>query len=266
MSSKKNEVKKIMDISEIISDAIKYPLSDWEKILMLGVIIVISSISSLVSDLGVKNGILLTTLGIVGILVGLLVEGYMFRIVRSSLSGISELPNFDEQFGMFKDGLKVVVAEIIYALPAILIFIISVAIAAITTLGTAGITELSNSAVMLGILVGAGIGGVIALLYMLIILPIMAVAIANMALNDEFAAAFRFHEILEKIREISWGNLLIWYIVMIVLLIILTLLGGIISGAFSLLHPFIGSMILYLLIMPYIDMFLSRSVALACKT
>jgi hypothetical protein len=33
-----------MDISEIIGDALRYPLSDWKKILILGFIILVDSI------------------------------------------------------------------------------------------------------------------------------------------------------------------------------------------------------------------------------
>jgi hypothetical protein len=112
-----------MDIGDIVSDAIKYPLSDWTKILMLGIILVIASISSIVGAF-TQNGTLISVLGLIGFIVGLFGYGYLFRIIKASLAGISELPEFDEWPDMFIDGIKVVIVGFIYALPAILIILI----------------------------------------------------------------------------------------------------------------------------------------------
>ncbi|AEG19088.1 DUF4013 domain-containing protein [Methanobacterium paludis] len=247
-----------MDVGGIVSDAIKYPISDWKKILMLGIIIVISSISGLAASIGTTNSGVLTVLGIIGFLVGLLISGYILRIIKASLAGVSEIPDFDSWPDMFIDGIKVAVVGIVYAIPAILVIIISVAAAAISL----GISELSNPSAAAGLLMGAGIGGTIAFLYLLIIIPIIAMAIANMAYNDTFGSAFKFNEILNKIGSIGWGNLIIWYIVMIVLYFVMALIGAIISSIFSIISPVVGSVVLFLFIMPYIYMFIARSVGL----
>ena len=247
-----------MDVGAIVSDAIKYPISDWKKIIMLGIIIVISSISSLAIAAGTTNGAVIMGLGIIGFLVGLLVSGYILRIIKASLTGVSEIPDFDSWLDMFIDGIKVLIVGIVYSIPAILIIVISVAATAVS-LGT---SELSNPSAAVGLLMGAGIGGIIAFLYLLIIIPIIAMAIANMAYNDSIGAAFQFSEILNKIGSIGWGNLIIWYIVMIVLYFVMAIIGGIISGILGIISPIIGSVVLFLFIMPYIYMFVARSVGL----
>ena len=248
-----------MDVGEIVSDAIKYPISDWKKIVMLGIIIVISSISSLAIAAGITNGTIVMGLSIIGFLVGLLVSGYILRIIKASLTGVSEIPDFDSWPDMFIDGIKVLVVGIVYSIPAILIIVISVAAAAVVSLG---ISELSNPSAAVGLLMGAGIGGIIAFLYLLIIIPMIAMAIANMAYNDSIGAAFQFSEILNKIGSIGWGNLIIWYIVMIVLYFVMAIIGGIISGILGIISQIIGSVVLFLFIMPYIYMFVARSVGL----
>ncbi|KAF5089253.1 DUF4013 domain-containing protein [Methanobacterium aggregans] len=248
-----------MEIGELVSDALRYPLSDWQKLLILGVVVILSSISELARMLGTTNSAVIIVLGIIGLIFSILVSGYMIRIIKASLANIAEIPAMEDWKEMFIDGIKADVVGIIYAIPAILIIIISIALAALTLLGS---TSLSDPAALLGLAAGAGIGGIIALLYMLIITPIIAIAITNMAYQDEFKAAFRFSEIMAKISEIGWGNLIIWYIVMIVLFIILSIIGGIITGIFSIITPILGTLIFDLVVMPYIYMFLSRSVAL----
>ena len=103
----------------------------------------------------------------------------------------------------------------------------------------------------------------IALLYLIIIMPLNYMAITHMVHNNgKLSTAFRFSEILEKIGRIGWINLLVWYIVTGVISIIISVVGGIISTIFSLLIPGAGLIISSLIISPYSYMFLNRSIAL----
>ena len=61
-----------MDIGEIISDSIKYPSSNWGKVLILGVIMIASIL----------------------IVPVFLLIGYLFRIIKATLAGLDELPDF----------------------------------------------------------------------------------------------------------------------------------------------------------------------------
>jgi len=47
----------------------------------------------------------------------------MFRIVKSSLNGKVELPDFNDWLNMGVEGIKVFIAFIVYSLPVILILI-----------------------------------------------------------------------------------------------------------------------------------------------
>ncbi|MEN6573026.1 DUF4013 domain-containing protein, partial [Methanobacterium aggregans] len=96
-----------MNISDIISDSIKYPSSNWGKVLILGVICIAS--------------ILIVPI--------FLVYGYVFRIIKATLAGMDELPEFDEIGEMFVDGLKILVVGIVYAIP---VWIIATIIGLIT--------------------------------------------------------------------------------------------------------------------------------------
>ncbi|MBV1767205.1 MAG: DUF4013 domain-containing protein, partial [Methanobacterium sp.] len=91
-----------MDIGEIYSDAIQYPSSDWKKVIILGIITILS--------------ILIVPI--------FLVMGYVFRALKASIAGSEELPEFDEWGDMLVDGLKVFLVGFVYFLiPAIILFI-----------------------------------------------------------------------------------------------------------------------------------------------
>ena len=48
-----------MNVTELIKDSLKYPISDWKKIVLLGIIIVIGGLSSLLNFLGVTNYVII---------------------------------------------------------------------------------------------------------------------------------------------------------------------------------------------------------------
>jgi len=221
-----------MDIGEIISDSISYPSQDWKKVIILGILTIISIL----------------------VIPVFLVMGYFFRILKSSIAGFDELPDFDEWGEMFIDGLKIFVVQFVYLLiPLIVIFIGAWASIASISVTEAG--NLTNPTLAFGLIGGTAIIGIIlAILFELI----GSIAVANMALNDsEFGAAFRFSEILEKISMIGWGKYIVWYIVMI----IVTFIGGIIASVLQVI-PFIGMIIALLVVYPYLTMFSARSLAL----
>ena len=81
-----------MDLGKIVEDAVMYPLSDWKKILVLGILMVISSISivalSIGTLFGIKNLLFKILIFIVGyIIIGFFVDGYNLRMNQ----------NFDER-------------------------------------------------------------------------------------------------------------------------------------------------------------------------
>ena len=220
-----------MDIGEIVSDAIKYPSFEWKKVIILGILMLISFL----------------------IVPAFLVMGYVFRALKASIAGATELPEFDEWGEMFIDGLKVFVAQFIYFLiPAIVIFI-----GVWASLGT--MNMMGPDAVLTGMSVGVITGGALIGMLLAIIFGLVAIiAVANMAYYDsDLGAAFNFSEILDHISDIGWVDYIIWYIVMIVI----GAIGGFIAGILNII-PFIGTIIALLVVYPYLYLFYARSLAL----
>jgi hypothetical protein len=217
-----------MDIGEIISDSIKYPSSNWGKVLILGII----------------------TIASVLIIPVFLLIGYVFRIIKATLAGIDELPEFDEIGGMFVDGLKVFVVGIVYAIP---VWIIS----AIVGLLMGGNSAAATASLGPGYLLALLLGNIIFFIIALIIGLVELMAIANMAYNDgDLGAAFRFGEILDIIAVIGWGKYIVTYIVIVIIAMI-----GVIIGALTMII-LIGFLLLPLIILPYVVMFEARGIAL----
>lgn len=265
-----------MNIGEIVKDSIKYPLSDLKKLLILGIIVSFSSTSGITIIsilLGEINVAFISLLVIIELIIGLLVKGYLFRIIKSSLDGVAELPQFNTWIDMFKDGIKVLIVSIVYLIPAILIILIFAALSP-SILGIIGshpsIIEGNILSTIVRILtnLGAGIWSFIAILYLIIIIPISYIAIANMAYNDsKLAAAFKFIEILNKISNIGWSKLIVWYIMLGLIYLAINYIGRIILVISSLLTIYIvGLVLISLILAPYFYIYLNRSVALLYKS
>ncbi len=221
-----------MDIGEIIGDAVRYPSQDWKKVVILGVLYILNII-------------------IIGVLFW---PGYLLRVLKATLAGSDELPEFDDWGGMVVDSLKLIIVTIIYfIIPAAIAFIgIWASVGSMVAMSNAGIV---SPAAFMGLLTGtvliaAIIGIIIALIYYM--------AVVNMAYNDsEIGAAFRFSEIMNLISSIGWADYIIWYIVMIVVGIVIGIIAGILS-----IIPLIGFIIILLIVYPYASMLYARSLGL----
>lgn len=250
-----------MSIIGIVKDSLRYPLSDWKKILILGIFFIFSSMAGakdMVSLLGITNFTLIWFIFLIVPIIGFLTYGYLFRIIKLSLIGVTELPEFNAWFTMFKDGFKIFIISFIYVSPAILILVIS-ALSSPSTL----MQIKSNPLELIFILFNqTGIWGPITLIYIFIIIPIALIAITQMANNySKLRVAFRFREIFNKIGTIGWINLIRWYLVMGIIYLILNFIGLLITGIFSSINHIVD-LIMELLLIPYIVMFLFRSLAL----
>ena len=254
-----------MNITEILKDSLRYPFSDWKKILILGVLIVIMDMSNLevYAALVGTNIAVNWLINIIGFVSGLLVIGYLFRIIKSSLDGVAELPKFNSWVGMFINGIKVIILRIVYLIPAILIILVFTifAMGSFPLILEKIFEIIWSNPLFLG---AQGIGNNIVTLYILIIIPILTVAKANMAHNNgELHAAFKFYEIIDKIVNIGWGNLLVWYIVIGLVYGILAVIGLVLVNILSILIPHIVVQVLIpLILVPYLEMYFARSVAL----
>ncbi len=221
-----------MDVGEISSKAFKYPFSDFKKVLILGILTIISFL----------------------IIPAFLYLGYLFRILTASLAGADELPEFGAWGEMFMDGLKVFVVLLVYTVVPTAIIIIGVWASLLPLITAQNAGSIALPTISFGVISGLVIiGGILEI----IISFLVAIALANMAYHGEIGAAFRFREIINKIGEIGWVDYLIWYVVMLMLWVIFLYISS-----FLVFPLIIGIILVPLIISPYFMMFFARSTAL----
>lgn len=89
-----------MNVIRNISDSLQYPVKNWLKLIVLGIILIIPVVN----------------------LIGL---GYYLRIMRATWAGLDELPDFESTGELLIDGVKVLIVCIIYAVVPLILYALS---------------------------------------------------------------------------------------------------------------------------------------------
>ena len=232
-------------ITDYVKEGLKYPFNDGKKVLTLGVIFLISSLVSFLMSYFIFDSIRLiennTTLGtvnsvfsaipqsnmplivlswLISFILLLFASGYLYDIIKYSIEGRKELPEFSDIKGIFLNGIRSFIVGIAYSIVPFLLFILGVMLSANENVGGA-----VNS-----------IGGIILFISIIVTIFVALVelmALSNMIAHDELSAAFRFKEILALVKNIGWGKyigvLIFAFIVVVVLSVFLRFIASMIS-------------------------------------
>ena len=171
-----------------------------------------------------------------------LIWGYRVEVYR----GKKPAPEPTNWGGLFVDGIKLLVIEIIYLIPVFIVLFIFI--------GTGVLLAMRGSpgAILAGIgSIAAGL--LITLIVALIVILFMAMGAVRFARTGKMGEAFNFHAILEKIGKIGWGTY-------IVSLIVIAIVAGIIAIILSVI-PVIGWLLL-LIVDPALVIFVARYITL----
>lgn len=221
-----------MDTSQLISKSLRYPSSSFTKVLILGILTILSSL----------------------IIPVFLVLGYLFKVMKSSLEGSSELPDFNGWTSLFTDGLKVFAVLSIYSFVPWILILLGTWGAIQPMLTVPGAGSLFNLYSSMGLVGGVALFGFGLMLVVSFFIPI---SLANMVYQNKFSAAFKFSEITGKIGEIGWFDYLIWYVIMVIIFVVVFYVSS-----FLIFPIIIGVIMVPLIILPYLFIFSARSVAL----
>ena len=181
--------------------------------------------------------------------------GYSLRVLR----GEKPAPEVTDWGTLFVDGIKYVIVSLIWAIPAIIIFVVTLGAGVLALLNdpavmnSAGNVSLSvNPATVMGIIGGMFVGLVIFLIVAIITWIFATIGIIRFARTGSMGEAFNFGEILATIKKIGWVS----YIIALVILIIVMIVFEIISSLLGMI-PYVGIIIEIALIAP-ITLFESR--------
>ena len=224
-----------MDIGKNITDSLRYPSQDWVKIIILAVISIIP-------------------------IVNFMSGGYYLRIIKSTLAGLEEIPEFDDLVELFIDGIKIFIICLIYSVIPLIFYVLSVAFVGYETVSSSTTTSSIFSSYLPGLTGISLVFLIIAVISALIISILAYMSIDNMAYHgSKIGAAWRYREIVNRIAVIGWGNYILWWVI---LTLIITVAGFIIGIVGGILLYFILGFLVILFGYSYLVIFQARSVAL----
>ena len=260
-----------MEFGEIFTNALKYPISDYPKLLILGVVLLISSVPAILAMFGFYNSTFTAVWSIISIVIGILTLGYGLSVKRESISLNDEIPAFDWVNNII-DGVKsFIVTFVYYIVPTVIVsFLGFISLgSALSTLPKSSIAAISNATTTNAVLnaippqtwtaLGSGfsIVAVVAIILFIIFGLFETVAICRLAKYGSFGEAFAFGQIVEDIKQIGVLRLIAFYIV----LVCISALIGLVLGLIGLI-PFVGIIIVALVGQSFILLFNNRAIGL----
>ena len=236
-------------ILDIYKDGLEYSAKDWKTLVLLGVICLFSFL----------------------FLPIFLLTGYNYRVINTAVHGVingrDPLPDFEDLIGMFVDGVKVVIVQIVYLIVPVIIFLLFAIISG-QLHGT-----MSAALMIIGCLVTLIVGVTACLMTQM--------GLCHMAYHDgSFTKAFALKEIKEVIDEIGWFKCIITYLGLIIITIVIsfvvTVIIGIIFATFGIsgavlgadpsgifvLGAIVNSAVTMFIVGPYLSIFNARSIGL----
>lgn len=177
------------------------------------------------------------------ILLGIPLMGYVMKVLR----GEKPSPEVDDWGTLFIDGIKYLVAALIYAIPLIIIGVL--------VMGTGAAAMMSgNPAAMMAAFGAMALGLIIMLILGVFIAVAEIIGVVRLARTGSIGEAFNFDAILATINKLGWGP----YLIAIGVLFITGFIMGVISTVLMII-PVLGGIISLCLIPPF-ALFIARFV------
>jgi len=184
----------------------------------------------------------LIALCLAGLLLSFIVSGYLVRVYR----GITPPPKFDSWCSLYLDGIKIAIVGFVWFVPALVIFVIAVALMIVGALGGAS----------MGTMVGAGLIVLLIGLIVLVITCLYAVlGSVRFARTGSIREGLSFSAITGTIQAIGWGAYILALVIMLVLVILFSLIISLLA-----LIPYAG-WVIQLVLTPIISVFTARYIS-----
>lgn len=192
-----------------VEAAIRYPLNGEDGtrnvligggLLLLGVLINFVAFLLLV----VFVGALLFPLALIP---QILVQGYLVRVLRSTVAGGTEPPAFDDPTDLGLDGLKLVAVATVYSIPVVVVAgVLTAVLVGVSVLGTDPEAVGAASGVALAV---AAVGGVLAFVLLAAIFYLVPIGLCAMVHEGEVRAAFDLGRLrrvgTDRDYAVAWG-------------------------------------------------------------
>jgi len=262
-----------MNLREILTDAIKYPISDTRKFLIFCVLIILMSLSTVLPSYGLKDGTLAIILSLVTFIVLFVVLGYSMEIIKGGIEGDETLPDFD-YVKQFVIGIKAMILEIIYfIIPAVFVIIVASAtglFSSFTDIVYVGIDSMANGTTNVTTIMAAvpkstmntftnalSVTVTVAIILFIIFSLISFTGLVRFAKFQSGTEGLRFIEILKDMKNIGFLKIIITLIVIYIIALAMVFVIGLIG-----LIPYVGVFIGIFVGVPFVLLFLYRAIGL----
>ncbi|MCC7553109.1 MAG: DUF4013 domain-containing protein [Methanobacteriaceae archaeon] len=255
-----------MDIVDIFKESLYFPTKDLNKLVILGVIFIISNIPTFLLGFGLSldnfdpSGILSLIFGILSLIVSIYLFGYFINMLRNTIDYQDELPEFNDFSDHIVVGIKGILIAIFYfIIPTIIAFILAFVTGAFGKLGE--IVMLNGQAIpdqlVSEFLLSSSIAIILSCIIFIIFSLLYIIALVRFADKGNMGAAVEFGEVFKTIGNIGWGKYIVWYILMGIVGFFLAIISGILIFI-----PIIGVIINILIIRSYSMIFTAKATGL----
>jgi hypothetical protein len=169
-----------------------------------------------------------------------LIMGYELEVYR----GKKPAPEPANWGKLFIDGIKLLIIQIIYAIPTLIVLFLTIG---------AGVLAVRSPAGAMAMWGTFAVGIVIALVVAFITGLIEMMGVIRFARTGRMGEAFNFSAILDRIGKIGWGS---YIIALIVVAIVACIIGFVLSAI-----PVIGGLLL-IIVIPALVIFVARFITL----
>jgi hypothetical protein len=154
-----------------------------------------------------------------------LLVGYLVGVARNVMNGVERpLPEWEDLGTLFRDGLAIVVAQLVYTLP----FWLLACVALVVTIGAGGLAEMSEEAAVASIMATFGLVFCLGLVFAIALFLLSPAIVIQYVRTDDFGSTFRLGEVVNIARE-NVGDILITALASFVASFLLNTVVGIIA-------------------------------------
>ncbi|MGN1362845.1 MAG: DUF4013 domain-containing protein [Methanobrevibacter sp.] len=242
----------MVSLTQTFREGFDYAKQDYRSYLIIGIFGILLSLSSVLSQLGLKNSVVFGVASIISFIFSLIIWGYELRVIKENIEGNDILPEFSFEDDLV-GGIKLFVLQIIYFIIPVIIICITAGISLIGTVSkypnlnitnVSSLTSISPNVLynVLGALTFTIIIGVI----LFIIFGLLSMfGQCRLAKTNSLREGISFSNSYNELRKAGILHTLGWIILLIIIMVVIGIVGSIIN-----LIPFVGVIISSLLIFP----------------
>jgi hypothetical protein len=167
-----------MNIKEIAADSLRFPFTNWKKLLILLIL--------------VSFTVFMGQFILIIIPISIILNGYLIRIIESTLEGSDEFPAFSDLKKLIIDGIKFIIVSTIYGIPLLVVSVIAWGF----------LTLDPNSMNYASFIISLIVGFIVNIIFLM--------GLTNMVYEKTIFGAFQFKRIINLINNVGWKKYLIY--------------------------------------------------------